>query len=292
MTLDALPADPPPTRRAARDAADAADTRFLLDELSPGLGPAYGSANVIMQLANSKVAYGVMESRVDSGNLHKHPVKRARTTMTYIAVALAGNAQDRRIYREAVNASHVRVRSTERSPVRYNAFDPTLQLWVATCLALVFDDSRKLRRGKTFHDPEVVHQAASVFATTLQVPRQLWPADREALEHYREQQLDHLDFDEPTRRFLVGIARLDFLPAPVPALLGEWNLFMTLGYLPPRLRAKLGFGWTAADERRFQRWLALGRLIDRLTPRVVVRTMTLLQVWDMRLRYVLGLTVV
>ena len=40
--------------------------------------PAYGAANVIMQLANPGVGYGVsMESKVDSGNLHKHPDQSA-----------------------------------------------------------------------------------------------------------------------------------------------------------------------------------------------------------------------
>ena len=29
---------------------------------------------------------------------------------------------------------------------------------------------------------------------------------------------------------------------------------MTLGYLPPQLRAKLGFDWTEADQSRFDRW--------------------------------------
>ncbi|WP_081635639.1 oxygenase MpaB family protein [Nocardia sp. BMG111209] len=278
----------PVTRRET----DAVDTLFLADEISAWLGPAYGAANVVMQLANAAVAYGVMESPVDSGNLHKHPVKRGRTTMTYIAVAVAGNAQDRRIYREAVNAAHVRVRSTPRSPVRYNAFDPTLQLWVAACMAAVFADTRRLRGGRTHHDPELIHRAASVFATTLQVPRELWPADSVAFERYRDEQFEQLEFDDRMREFLIGIARLDFLPAPVSRLLGDSNLFLVLGHLPPVLREKLGCAWTATDQRRFDRWQrVLGRL-DRLTPPAVVRMGMRATVWDMRLRYIIGATVV
>ena len=57
------------------------------------LPPAYGAANGVMQLAKPGVGYGVvMESKVDSGNLHKHPnTERGRTTLTYIAVAIAGS---------------------------------------------------------------------------------------------------------------------------------------------------------------------------------------------------------
>ncbi|MGW0357708.1 oxygenase MpaB family protein [Nocardia nova] len=290
-----MPADPGPAApvpRARHRDTDGVDTAFLADEISAWLSPAYGAANVVMQLANAGVAYGVMESTVDSGNLHKHPIKRGRTTMTYIAVAVAGNAQDRRIFREAVNAAHRQVRSRPRSPVSYNAFDPRLQLWVAACMAAVFEDTRRLRGGRSRHDPEAVHRAAAVFATTLQVPPELWPADRAAFERYRTEQLDRLDFDDRMREFLVGIARLDFLPAPVSAVLGNWNLFMTLGYLPPQLRRKLGFRWTAAEQRRFDRWQRVLRGFDRLTPPVVVRLGMRATVWDMRLRYITGATVV
>ncbi|MCM6774004.1 oxygenase MpaB family protein [Nocardia sp. CDC159] len=260
--------------------------------MTPWLSPAYGAANVVMQLANAGVAYGVMESRVDSGNLHKHPFKRARTTFTYIAVAVAGNAEDRRIYRDAVNAVHAQVRSTPQSPVRYNAFDPALQLWVASCMAAVFEDTRRLRRGRTRHDPDTIYQAASVFATTLQVPREMWPPNREAFDDYWNQQLDRLEFDQRMREFLIGIARLDFLPTPIRWLFGGWNLFLTLGYLPPRLRDKLDVTWTAQQQRRFDRWQSVFRVLDRLTPRAAVRMAVRLVVWDMRLRNKIGATVV
>ena len=53
------------------------------------------AANVIMQLSLPGVGYGVLESPVDSGNVYKHPFKRARTTGTYLAVATIGTESDR-----------------------------------------------------------------------------------------------------------------------------------------------------------------------------------------------------
>lgn len=284
---------PVPSDRGARRAdADSVDTSFLAEEISPWLSPAYGAANVVMQLANPGVAYGVMESKVDSGNLYKHPFKRARTTFTYIAVAIAGNANDRQVYREAVNAAHTQVRSGPQSPVRYNAFDPTLQLWVASCMAAVFEDTRRLRGGRSRCDPEEVHRAASVFATMLQVPRDMWPADRAAADRYWQDQLERLDFDDRMRSYLIGIARLEFLPAAVSALFGRWNLFMTLGYLPPQLRDKLGFAWSDGQQRRFDRWQRIFGVLDMFTPRFLVRLGVQALVWDMRLRHRTGATVV
>src|SRR5690349_24798586 len=53
---------------------------------------AAGAANVVMQLSWPEVGYGVAESKVDSGNLLKHPWKRARTTF--------GRSEERRVGKE------------------------------------------------------------------------------------------------------------------------------------------------------------------------------------------------
>ena len=87
-----------------------------------------------MQLARPGVGYGVMESRVESGRIDLHPIKRARTTFTYLAVAMAGTDTQKAAFRRAVNRAHAQVYSTPDSPVQYNAFDLDLQLWVAACL--------------------------------------------------------------------------------------------------------------------------------------------------------------
>jgi uncharacterized protein (DUF2236 family) len=76
-----------------------------------------------MQISWPEVGHGVAESKVDSGNLLKHPWKRARTAFQYLAVAIMGRQDDRDAFREAVNGSHRHVKSTANGPVRYNAFD-------------------------------------------------------------------------------------------------------------------------------------------------------------------------
>src|ERR1700739_2732822 len=93
-----------------------------------------GPANVIMQLSRPAVGYGVFESRVESGRGDLHPIKRARTTFTYLAVATQGTDEQKAAFRRAVNRAHAQVYSTDDSPVGYHAFDPGLQMWVAACL--------------------------------------------------------------------------------------------------------------------------------------------------------------
>jgi uncharacterized protein (DUF2236 family) len=48
-----------------------------IDEGLLGVGLLLGPANVIMQLARPGVGYGVLESRVESGRVDLHPIKRA-----------------------------------------------------------------------------------------------------------------------------------------------------------------------------------------------------------------------
>jgi len=122
----------PDGRRPPRWMGAADDAAFV--------GLMSGAANVIMELARPGVGYGVKDSRVESGRADRHPIKRARTTFTYLAVALSGTETQKKTYRRAVNKSHAEVYSKPDSPVEYNAFDKDLQMWVAACLYKGFVD--------------------------------------------------------------------------------------------------------------------------------------------------------
>jgi uncharacterized protein (DUF2236 family) len=114
--------DPPRPRRGRRRRA------LGIDEAMMGVTLLAGPANVIMQLARPGVGYGVLESRVESGRADLHPIKRARTTFTYLTVAVAGSDAQKEAFRRAVNRAHAQVYSTPESPVQYHAFDVDLQL--------------------------------------------------------------------------------------------------------------------------------------------------------------------
>lgn len=234
---------PPPTRSARR-----------FDDVISGAGLLAGTANVIMQLGHPGVGYGVLESTVHSGNLFHHPWKRARTTFTYLAVATIGNDEERAAYRKAVNRQHTHVRSGSRSPVSYNAFDPRLQLWVAACLYKGFEDSYEALAGEPIPPSrrEDVYAESTPLGTTLQVPVEKWPADRQAFEEYWQRELDKVDIDLPVRDMLLSIAELRFLPRAFGVLFGRFNRFVTTGFLPRTFREQLELSWTAKHQRRFE----------------------------------------
>ena len=80
--------------------------RAKVDDGLMGVALLAGPANVIMQLARPGVGYGVLESRVESGRVDRHPIKRARTTFTYLAVATKGTDAQKAAFRRAVNKAH------------------------------------------------------------------------------------------------------------------------------------------------------------------------------------------
>lgn len=258
-----------------------------------GAGVLAGTANVIMQLARPAVGHGVVESRVESGRLFDHPVKRTRTTLTYLAVAVLGTDAERAAYRRAVNAIHAQVYSTEDSPVQYSALDPDLQLWVAACLYRGFEDFYVAFNGSLpTGGVETIYADAAPLGTMLQVRPEMWPATRADFESYWTQALDQVHIDDVVRAHLHSITRLEFLPKPLSRLLGGFNEFVTTGFLDERFREEMQYGWTQRQQRWFDRMTSAIGLVTRHLPRFLREMPFNLCLWDLRLRIRRGLTLV
>ena len=225
-----------------------------------------GQANVIMQLGWPAVGLALRESTVHSGRITEHPVKRARTTFTFLAVALLGDEQDRRVFGRAVTRQHAQVRSGATSPVAYNALDPRLQLWVAACLYYGTADVYERMHGPLPEQAaDALYAHCARFGTTLQVRPEMWPPTRAAFAAYWEESLAQVDIDEATRSYLLKIMSFGHLPRAVRRPLARHALFFTTGFLPPVFREQMRLSWTAEDQARFDdRLRRLGRREARL----------------------------
>jgi uncharacterized protein (DUF2236 family) len=260
-------------------------TEELRRDCLVGAGLLGAAANVIMQLSLPAVGHGVLESTVDSGKLLLHPVKRIRTTVSYLAVALAGTDAERRLYRQAVDRSHGPVRSTAGSPVAYSAFDPGLQLWVAACLYRGFQDTYRMFVGSLDEeDAETLYRGCALLGTTLQVSKDRWPVDRTAFERYWADAMSAVRIDDAVRDYLETLMRLRFLPRPVSLLFGPAHSFMTTGYLAPPFREAMQLCWDGRRQRRFDRVIACAALSVRLVPGPVRRFPYNAALWDVRRR--------
>ena len=280
-------ADPSPSDRGRRGRG------LSIDEGLMGVALLAGPANVIMQLARPGVGYGVLESRVESGRVDLHPIKRARTTFTYLAVATAGNEAQKEAFRRAVNQAHAQVYSTPESPVQYNAFDVDLQLWVAACLYKGAVDVHRIFIGELDgEDADRHYREGMTLATTLQVPPEMWPADRAAFDRYWQESLSKVHIDDAVRGYLYPIAaarvRGMTLPRRLQRLSDGFALLITTGFLPQRFRDEMRLPWDAIKQRRFNRLMAVLRTVNRMMPRFVRQFPFNVLLWDVDRRIKTG----
>lgn len=258
-----------------------------------GIGVLGGGANVIMQLALMPVGYGVADSKVESGALFKHPIKRARTTFAYLAVAMMGTTEEKLAYRKAVNKSHAQVRSAPGDKVQYNAFNPELQLWVAACLYWGFIDTYgKLNGVPDRAKLEEFYRMAEPLGTTLQVRPGMWPQDLEAFDRYWQAGLDKLQIDDKVRTFLTRLVDLKFLHPILSRPFGPFHRFITTGFLPQPVRDQMHLPWDPAKQQNFDRFMKTVGAVNRLMPRLLRQFPFNLVMWDFRRRLRKGLPLV
>ena len=113
------------------------------------------------------------------------------------------------------------------------------------------------------------YQAGAVLGTTLQVPREMWPATREDFETYWNDTVETLEIDDTIREYLMSIARGEFLGPVVSRLLG-WHLeIMAIGFLPENFRRKMRVQLSPWQELYFDKHNAVLRAIITRAPKWV-----------------------
>ena len=258
-----------------------------------GMALLAGPANVIMELARPGVGYGVAESRVESGRIDRHPIKRARTTFTYIAVASAGTDAQKAAFRRAVNGAHAQVYSTPDSPVPTTHSILTCSCgWrpasIRAASTSTAPSSARYRRRM----PNGIYREGMSIGTTLQVPPEMWPADRAAFDKYWQESLEKVHIDDTVRDFLYPIAvsrvRGVRLPRRIQQPMENFNLLITTGFLPQRFRDEMRLPWDAARQRRFDRLMAVLGVVNRMLPRILRQFPFNLTLWDLDRRIKTG----
>ncbi|ORV09297.1 oxygenase MpaB family protein [Mycobacterium celatum] len=245
---------------------------------------AAGAANVVMQLSWPGVGYGVIESKVESGSLMKHPWKRARTTFSYLAVAILGSPEDRDAFRDAVDVAHREVRSGPDSPVRYSGFDRDLQMWVAACLFVGLEDTYELLRGKlTGELAEHFYRSAFTLGTTLQVTEDQWPATRVDFDRYWNEACGRVVLDDTVRGYLQDLINLRMITPPLRIFVPLLR-FLTTGFLAPVFRDALQVSWTPGQQRRFEYLFLLVAFVNRFLPKFIRQAGSYVLLADVRSR--------
>ena len=216
-----------------------------------------GARAILLQIAHPGVGRGVAEHSDFAGR----PLDRLRATLTYVYCVTFGTPEEIEAVAATVTAAHRKVAGTG-----YRASDPELQLWVAATLydtaILVYEE---------FFGPldaaaaDRVHEQYAVLGTALQVPTELWPADRVAFRVYWEDMIDSLEVSGDARRVARDLLSASQAPLILKAAM-PLNRFLTAAWLPERIRAQYGIGWDQSRQRRYNQLMTLTRPAYRLLP--------------------------
>lgn len=226
---------------------------------------------ILLQIALPEVGYGVARH----SDFAAQPMKRLNATLSYIYALSGGTEEEARIMRAAVNRAHRPVRNppsgaragaTRPEDPHYDARDPELQLWVAATLYDTALTVYELVHGPLAPaDAERVYREYAVLGTALQMPEELWPADRAAFRAYWNGMLERLNVDATVQDVADTLLRAENAPLAIRAGM-PLARFVTVALLPPSLRAQYGFSWTPARERRFRRLVRVASPVYRALP--------------------------
>lgn len=217
-----------------------------------------GARAILLQLANPAVGRGVAEHSDFAAN----PLLRLRNTLSYVYVLVYGDEDEQRRISDLVNRSHEPVRGAG-----YTAVDPELQLWVA---ATLYDTAitvyERVFGPLPSEDAEALYRQYSLLGTALQMPQELWPADRAAFRRYWARTSGQLHTDVATRRVADQLLHPRNVPSWVKAVMPLVRL-LTAGLLTAQQRALYGITWDARQQRRFDRVMQLTATVYPRLPR-------------------------
>jgi uncharacterized protein (DUF2236 family) len=228
-----------------------------MSELSrEGVLLAGGGRAILLQFINPRVGAGVVRHSDFAANA----LGRLHGTLTYVYAVAAGQPDDIRAVRAAVGRAHAPVRGDG-----YSAVDPHLQLWVAATLY----DSAVLIHERVFGamtDPErdSMYAEFAALGTTLQMPAELWPADRQQFRQYWDAELAKASATPEVQAFASTLLE----PRHLPLLLRGLSPLirrLSVGLLPPAIADILGLEFSDRDEALLARDL---RRIARIYPRL------------------------
>lgn len=233
---------PPPVPEIARESV------FLLA----------GGRAILLQIADPAVGAGV----ADHSDFARRALGRLHGTLTFLYAQQYGTDADRAAVRRIVNRAHAPVRGPG-----YNAFDPALQRWVASTIHQSMVELHEAVFGTLSPaDADELQRRSAVVGSALQMPESLWPSTREEFDAYWADALMRLEVTPAARRVARDLLEARESPWWLRMLMPTVRL-VTVGLLPPELRAPFGFRWNPRQQRRFDRTMRVVLAVYRRLPR-------------------------
>lgn len=217
-----------------------------------------GGRAILLQVADPVVAAGVARH---SDFVHR-PQQRLVHTLQYVYAVVLGSDADARAAAAFVEHAH--------RPVA-GADDPDHQLWVAATLYESALRMHELLRGPVDADlASAVLTAYEPLGGALRVPADRWPSTTAAFDAYWRRASAGLHVTDDARGVVRDLLHPRFAPVWIRALMPVARI-VTVGLLPAEVRTAYGFAWGPAEERRFDRTVAVLRVVVAAVPGPVRR---------------------
>lgn len=213
-----------------------------------------GACAILLQVADPVVGGAVARH---SDFAHR-PLDRLRNTLTFVYAVVLGTPEEAARVAGHVDRAHAGIEG---------ARDARHQLWVA---ATLYDTA--IRTHERLYGPldpalaERVLAAYAPLATSLQVPLELWPSDRDAFAQFWRTEIAGLHVTDEARQVAHDLFHPAVAPLWLRAALPLASL-VTAALLPPDVRAAFGLPWDVARARRADVAFRFIRVVSRLAPR-------------------------
>jgi uncharacterized protein (DUF2236 family) len=204
-----------------------------------------GGRALILQVAHPGVAAGVAQF----SNYRAEPWKRLYRTLDTTLTIVFGDDRTSAAASARLRRVHERVRGSDDRGEPYSALDPAVLLWVH---ATLIDTSLTIyeRYVRPLSSPELngYYEEMKALGEAYSIPREAMPPDYAAFRSYWDAMLaGGLRTTNTTRDVADAVLRPNVMPLAWPAL--ELLRLVTVGTLPPTLRAELQLPWGRGRER-------------------------------------------
>jgi uncharacterized protein (DUF2236 family) len=218
-----------------------------------------GGRALILQVAQPQVAAGVGQF----SDYRHDPWGRIYRTIDVTLKIVFGDPDTSRAAAEQLRRRHQRIRGLDDRGEPYKALDPDLLLWVQATLIdtslLIYE---RYVGPLTEGERELYFEEMKLMGEPYGIPRERQPADYAAFRRYYEDMLARgLRVTETLRDVTDAVLRPELPFVARPAV--EALRLVTVGHLPPSLRAELDLGWGPWRERLLR---ASAETIRRMMP--------------------------
>ncbi|UGY94479.1 oxygenase MpaB family protein [Streptomyces gobiensis] len=239
------------------------DTRCML--VSPQL--------LLLQVAHPVVGAGVAQH----SNFRAEPWPRLWRTLLSLSTVVYGGQRAAEAEAKRLVEVHRTMKGVDDRGRRYHALNPEAYHWVHATLVKGAVDAHQL-----FGTPMTEQQREGYYREMRNVGR-IWglgdhhlPEDWAAFSTYYDTMVDaRLELNQSVRDVLDELKRPQKPPVwwvpnllwrPFAAIASHYALLVTIGGLPPVLRARFGLDWTPKQQRKLRRFARLTRFLMALVP--------------------------